>query len=76
MQVVAKNSKVDTLVKKIEELEDDELWLFVCRLLPEKTEEQLEDIFDSLLTSLRRDGPWISAEEVFAEEDESRGIKR
>lgn len=70
---VPKSDKIEDLRAKVLSLDEEELWKLVCSLFPEAAEESLEDIYDALLSTSRKDGPGIPADEVFAEEDKIRG---
>ncbi len=76
MAVTAPSKKVEAIFGQILQLDEDSLWRLVCKLFPNSDEEDLEDIFDSILSSMRSQGPRIPADNVFTIEDSRRGITR
>ena len=68
--------KVEELTTRVLALDEESLWKLVCLLFPDAAEETLEDIYDAILSTSRRSGPRIPADEVFADEDNRRGMDR
>lgn len=73
---LARGDRVEELTTQVLALDEESLWRLVCLLFPDAGEEILEDIYDAILSTSRRNGPRIPAEEVFADEDNRRGMDR
>lgn len=69
-----RGDKVEELTTRVLALDEESLWRLVCLLFPDAAEETLEDIYDTILSTSRRGGPRVPAEEVFADEDNRRGM--
>lgn len=72
--VQVRGDLVEELTTRVLALDEESLWKLVCLLFPDAAEETLEDIYDAILSTSRRGGPGIPAEEVFADEDKRRGM--
>ncbi len=60
-----RKNRVDSVLEVVLMLDDNELWEFVCRMLPNADQETLEDVYDVLVALKREDEPTVSFEEVF-----------
>jgi hypothetical protein len=64
------------LLKQVESLDDDALWIFVCRLFPEAKMDFLEDVFDNLTVSRVRHESSRPLDKVIEDLDKRHGITR
>ncbi len=67
---------IEQIIERLDDFDDDALWIFVCKLFPGASEEFLEDAFDLLTMARLESEPTVPLEEVLAEEDKRRGITR
>ena len=67
---------VEDLLKRVDKLDDDTLWKFVCRLLPEAKIDFLEDVFDSLAVVRSRHEPSKPLDAVLYDLDKRHGADR
>ena len=68
--------QVENLFKQVTVLDDDALWMFVCKLFPDAGEDFLEDAFDSLTIWRARFEPSRPLDEVLSDLDKRHGIAR
>ena len=67
---------VSTLIRRVETLDDEALWMFVCRLFPEANEEFLEDAFDIITLARAKLEPVRPLNDVLKELDKQHAVPR
>jgi len=69
------HAKMETLARFVLQMADEEIWAFLDSLFPRMTEEEKEDLFDSIIMLQRKEIVDAKpAADVFAEIERSKGI--